>query len=312
MGETDERFTIVGRSYKSPEERSSEEQNVDKGKKQQWLQVLEQLKGVPVISFALVGIIVLGCIFAELIINHDPSGFSLEHLNEAPNSQFYFGTDSLGRDIFSMIWFGGRVSITIGLLSMVVTSVIGILYGSISGIAAAVIDRFMMRTAEILSSVPSLLMIILIVSIMGEQTIFTIALVIGVTGWLSLARMVRSEVRQIRNSEYVLASRCMGGKFLHILCVHLIPNFLSAILFMVISIIGSSITMESTLSFLGLGLPVEVISWGSMLSLSNKALLTNAWWVILAPGAFMVVTLLCITNIGNYLRKENNKKCSNL
>ena len=100
----------------------------------------------------------------------------------------------------------------------------------------------------------------------------------------------------------------MGARFDHLMCRHLIPNLVSAIMFVVISSISSSMSMESTLSFLGLGLPVDVISWGSMLSLANKALLLNTWWVIVIPGVFLIITLLCITNIGNYFRKETNRR----
>ncbi|MDY0394678.1 ABC transporter permease [Virgibacillus halophilus] len=218
----------------------------------------------------------------------------------------------LGRDIYSMIWYGGRVSIMIGMLSMVIITVIGVTYGCISGMAGAKIDAMMMRFAEILNSIPSLLLLLLLASIMGKQDIWKISFVIGVTGWFALARIVRSEVRQIRNSEYVLAARCMGASFPHVMQKHLIPNFISAILFVVISSISTSMSMESTLSFLGLGLPTHIISWGSMLSLANRALLSNTWWVIMIPGVFLLVTLLAITNIGNYFRKEVNRKASNL
>ena len=104
----------------------------------------------------------------------------------------------------------------------------------------------------------------------------------------------------------------MGSSFGHVMKKHLIPNFVSAIMFVVVSSISTSMSMESTLSFLGLGLPVDVVSWGSMLSLANKALLLNTWWVIIIPGLFLITTLICITNIGNYFRKETNKKPSNL
>jgi peptide/nickel transport system permease protein len=133
-----------------------------------------------------------------------------------------------------------------------------------------------------------------------------------VTGWCGLARIVRSEVRQIRSSEYVLAAQCMGSGFFHIMIKHLIPNFISTIMFVVVSSIGLSISMESTLSFLGLGLPVDVVSWGSMLSLANKALLSNSWWVIIFPGVFLITTLVCVTNIAYYFRKETNKRESYL
>lgn len=293
-------FQIVGTNYRQyqPE--------MKKQTFRQWI------KGKPVISIILLVIIVGGCLFAEKLYNHDPSDFYLQNLNEVPGKEFYFGTDSLGRDIYSMIWYGGRASILIGFLSTVIITAIGITYGCVSGMCSKGIDAVMMRIAELLNSIPSLLLVLLLVSVTGEQNIVKISLVIGVTGWFGLARIVRSEVRQIRSSDYVLAARCMGSSFGHVMRKHLIPNFVSAIMFVVVSSISTSMSMESTLSFLGLGLPVEVVSWGSMLSLANKALLLNTWWVIIIPGLFLITTLICITNIGNYFRKETNRKPSNL
>lgn len=267
----------------------------------------DKLKGKPLLSVVILSIIVLGCIFAEQVYNHDPTGFYLQNLNEAPNGNFYFGTDSLGRDIFSMIWYGGRASLLIGLLSTAIITVIGVVYGCISGSANSKIDSVMMRVPELINSIPIILLVLLLTSVMGKQNILKISFVIGVTGWCALARIVRSEVRQIRGSEYVLAAHCMGGSFLHIMVRHLIPNFVSTIMFVVVSSISLSMSMESTLSFLGLGLPVDVISWGSMLSLANKALLSNTWWVIIIPGLFLITTLVCITNIAYFFRRETNK-----
>jgi peptide/nickel transport system permease protein len=197
-------------------------------------------------------------------------------------------------------------------MSMAIISVIGITYGCISGIANAKIDALMMRIAEMANSIPNLLVILLLMAVIGKQDAVTLSFVIGITGWFALARIVRSEVRQIRNSEYVLAARRMGVGFPRIMIRHLIPNFVSSIMFVVVSTISSSMSMESTLSFLGLGLPVDVISWGSMLSLANRALLLDTWWVIIIPGIFLLVTLNCITSLGNFYRKGNTKRHSNL
>lgn len=290
-----EQFVIVGTNYKvhMPERKNPS--------------FRDKLKGKPVIAMVILSIIVLGCVFAEQVYNHDPTGFYLQNLSEAPNAEFYFGTDALGRDIFSMIWYGGRASIFIGLLSMALITVIGVIFGCISGTANSRVDAVMMRVPELINSIPILLLVLLLTSVMGKQNIIKISFVIGVTGWCALARIVRSEVRQIRSSEYVLAAQCMGGSFLHIMRSHLIPNFVSTIMFVVVSSISLSMSMESTLSFLGLGLPVDVISWGSMLSLANKALLLNTWWVIIIPGVFLIVTLVCITNIAYFFRRETNK-----
>lgn len=267
---------------------------------------------LPLLSLVVLALIVLGCLCSGAIINHDPSEFYLTHLNEAPNAEFRFGTDSLGRDIFSIIWAGGRASLFIGILSAACATLIGVTYGCISGSASDAADAVMMRAVELLQSVPVLLSLLLILSLTGKQTPLTISLIIGVTGWFALARIVRGEVRQIRNSEYILASRHMGASFLWIMRKHLIPNIVSAIMFVVVSSISTNMALEATLSFLGLGLPVDELSWGSMLALADRALLLNTWWVIIIPGLFLVVTLLCITNIGHFFRTRHNKGPSNL
>ena len=269
-------------------------------------------EGKPVLSAVIFILILSGCVFAEFIITRDPFKFYLGNLNQAPGREFYFGTDSLGRDIYSIIWYGGRASLIIGFLSTIILTIIGVLYGALSGSSAEAADSAMMRGVELIQSIPFLLLVILIISMMGTQNIATISFVIGITGWFALARIVRSEVRQIRNSEYVLASMAMGGSFVHRLRRHLIPNFVSAIMFVVVSSIATNIGIESTLSFLGLGLPVEVVSWGSMLALADRALLLNTWWVIVIPGVFLGVTLMCITQIGQYFRTRTNRRPSNI
>ena len=273
---------------------------------------VRRTKDFPWISVILLSIIVLCCLFAEVIMTKDPSYLDLKNYNVAPNSEFLFGTDTLGRDIFSGIWYGGRISITIGFLATLISTFIAVVYGSVSGIAPVWLDTLMMRFTEIFLSVPGLLLVLFLQAILGDANVITLSIVIGVTSWASIAKIIRTEVRQIRNSEYVVASRCMGGKFFHILGKHLAPNFIASIMFMVVMNVRGAIGSESTLSFMGMGLPLEVISWGSMLSLSEKALLSGSWWIILIPGAFLVTLLMCLTNIGNYLRKAANRKESNL
>ena len=273
---------------------------------------VSRAKGFPWISVVLLAVIVLCCLFAEVIMTKDPGYLDLKNCNVAPNGEFYFGTDTLGRDIFSGIWYGGRISVAIGFLATVISTFIAVVYGSVSGIAPAWLDTLMMRFTEIFLSVPSLLLVLFLQAIFGKANVLSLSLVIGVTSWASIAKVVRTEVRQIRSSEYVVASKCMGGKFFHVLRKHLAPNFIASIMFMVVMNVRSAIGAESTLSFMGMGLPLEIISWGSMLSLSEKALLTKSWWIILIPGAFLVALLMCLTDIGNYLRKAANRKESNL
>ena len=271
---------------------------------------LQRLKRGPWLSGGLLLLIILGCIFAPLIANHDPSAYYLQALNRSPDGEFYFGTDSLGRDLFSIMFYGGRTSIAIGLMGAALIAFIGISYGTLSGIASDMVDSLLMRLTEMGGSIPQLLLVLILTAVIPAKNIFTMSFIIGITGWFGLARIVRSEVRQIRNSEYVLYARCTSGGFFYVMWRHLLPNFLSATMFVIVSNISTSITMESTLSFLGLGLPVDVLSWGCMLSLANKALILNTWWVIVIPGVFLVVTLLCITSLANYLRKETNRRPS--
>ena len=273
---------------------------------------MRRTKGFPWISVILLSIIVLCCLFAEVIMTKDPSYLDLSNYNVAPNGEFLFGTDTLGRDIFSGIWYGGRISITIGFLATLISTLIAVVYGSVSGIAPTWLDTLLMRFTEIFLSVPGLLLVLFLQAILGKANVLTLSIVIGLTSWASIAKIIRTEVRQIRGSEYVVASRCMGGNFFHILRKHLAPNFIASIMFMVVMNVRGAIGSESTLSFMGMGLPLEVISWGSMLSLAEKALLSGSWWIILIPGAFLVTLLMCLTNIGNYLRKSANRKESNL
>ena len=274
--------------------------------KKKWYQ------GKPVVSAVILILIVLGCLCAELIMTKDPAYMDLLNYNKAPDREFLFGTDTMGRDIFSMIWYGGRISLLIGVLATLISTVLAIVFGAVSGCAPEWVDSLLMRFTEIFLSIPNLLLVILLQAVLGKASIFSISFIIGITSWPSIAKVVRTEVKQIRNSGYVTAARCMGGSFRHVLWKHLTPNFASSIMFMVVMNIRSAIIAESTLSFMGIGLPLEQISWGSMLSNADKALMTKSWWIILIPGLFLTATLMCMTNLGNYLRKAVNRKESYL
>jgi len=301
MGEVDESmFELVGLDYKdwTPQEKKKT--------------LRDELKKLPWISIAILSVIILGCVFADFICTHNPSIYYLDHLNEAPSSEFFFGTDSLGRDLYSIIWYGGRTSLMVGFIGMILVTVIGITYGCINGLVNNTGDIVLQRFVELFHSIPTILLALLLTAATGTQNVLSISVIIAIISWFALARIVRSEVRQIRNNDYILAAKITGSNFWHLVTVHLLPNIIPAIMFVVISSISTCITMESTLSFLGLGLPLDILSWGSILSLANRALLLNTWWVIVIPGLFLVVTLCCITSIANYFRKETNKKPNRL
>lgn len=269
-------------------------------------------RDLPLVPLLLLGLVALGCLCAPLLTGRDPAYMDLLHCAEPPSRTFWFGTDTMGRDIFACIWYGGRVSLTVGFLAAAVSTVIAVVYGAVSGMAAPWLDTAMMRLTELFISVPSLLVIVFLQAILGGSDVLSMSLVIGVTGWCSMAKVVRTEVRQLRQSGYVIACRCMGGGFGRVLWRHLLPNFASSILFMVVMSVRTAIAAESTLSFMGMGLPLEIISWGSMLTLSEQALTRGAWWIIVIPGAFLVTVLVCVTAVGGWLRRSFDRRQSNL
>lgn len=152
--------------------------------------LLEQTKHrLPSVSFAILGIIVIGCLLANVIATKDPSYMDLMNYTKAPNREFLFGTDNLGRDIFSCIWYGGRISLSVGVIATVISTVLAILYGSVSGLASDMVDTIMMRGAEIVLTIPSILLVIFIQAILGEPTTLSIAFVIGITSCAVLQRL---------------------------------------------------------------------------------------------------------------------------
>lgn len=258
--------------------------------------------GFPYISVTVLALIAAGCIIGSIVYSDSAYYMELSQISMAPGKGHIFGTDTLGRDLFSVIWCGGRISLTVGLLATLISTVIAVIYGAAAGLASPKVDDVMMRFTEILMSVPQMLFVMFLQAMIGDANVVSISVVIGVTGWMAVAKMVRSEVRQLRSSGFVMAARSMGGGFFYILYRHLMPNFMSAVMFMIVTNIGGAISMEATLSFLGLGLPAEIVSWGSLMSLSQRAMLTGAWWILIIPGIFLVITLICITEIGEYLR----------
>ncbi len=266
----------------------------------------------PKISVGILLVIVVFSVFANIIAPYDPSIMNSNLICMPPNKEHIFGTDTLGRDLFSMILYGGRASLYIGFVSAIISSTIAIVYGAASGLTSQRKDNIMMRFVELLLSIPSILLVIFLQGALGQPTFTSISIVIGVTNWMNIAKVVRSEVRQIGSSEYILAANTMGAGFFYTLRKHILSNCISAIMFMIVTNIGQAIIIESTLSFLGLGLPLTIVSWGSLLSMSQDVLLTNCWWIIIIPGAVLIITIVCVTEIGEYIRKKNNRLYSNL
>ncbi len=266
----------------------------------------------PLFPAAVLIIILAGCMFCDVFVTSDPAYMDLYNVSSPPGRENFFGTDTMGRDIFSMIWYGGRVSLIIGFLSAAISAVIAVIAGSVSGLCPQWLDNAIMRFTDIFLSVPSLLLIIFIQAALGPAGVVSISFVTGITSWPAMAKVVRTEVKQLNRSEFVIASRCMGGSFFHILTVHMIPNLLPSIMFMIVMNIRNAIVAESTLSFMGTGLPLDIISWGSMLSLAGNSLFSGCWWIVLIPGAFLTITLMCVTAIAGYMKDSLSHRHSNI
>lgn len=271
-----------------------------------------RMKVFPRVAFLILLLVVTGCIFAAWFTPYDVSVMDGQAISLAPCQAHPLGTDSMGRDLLAMILYGGRLSLYIGALSALLSSLLAVVYGAVSGLAPRWADTVLMRFCELLMSLPSLILVLFLQAIWGQPSPTSIAVVIALTAWMPLAKLVRSEVRQIRESDYILAAKIMEADFGYLLRKHLLPNLISPAMFMVVSSFGQAIIAETTLSFLGLGLPVSQVSWGSLLSLSKNALLSNQWWMILLPGLVLVTTLVCITELGEYVRFRNNRLQSNL
>lgn len=226
--------------------------------------------------------------------------------NAPPSAAHWFGTDDLGRDVFVRAWDGARISLFIGITAALIDLVIGVLWGSISGLAGGRVDNIMMRIADVLSAVPYLLVVIILLVVL-EPGILPMIIALSITGWVNMARIVRGEVLSIKNQEYVLAARTLGANTWHLIRKHIVPNALGAILVTMTLTIPSAIFTESFLSFLGLGVPQPIPSWGTMASEGMKALMT-APWRLFFPAILISITIFAFNAVGDGLRDALDPK----
>ena len=221
-------------------------------------------------KLAMVGIVVLFllifmAIFGPYMTGYDYATNDLASKNQPPSSEHWFGTDDLGRDVFTRTWEGARISISIGLAAALIDLTIGVFWGGIAGYKGGRIDEYMMRIADVLAGIPYLLLVILLMVVLGSS-VGTMILAMSITGWVNMARIVRGQVLSLKEQEYVLASRTLGANTSRIMSKHLIPNSMGPILVTMTLTIPSAIFTEAFLSFLGLGLTPPIASWGTMAS----------------------------------------------
>lgn len=240
-------------------------------------------------------------IIGPVIAPHPHAETNIKASYHAADKEYWFGADKLGRDYFARVWQGGRVSIFIGVVGALICAVVGCIYGGIASYFGGIVDDIMMRIVEILSSIPYLLVVILLSLALDAKGVKTLLLAMCLTGWTGIARLVRSQMLTLRNSDFILAAKLLGVKPFKIVTSHLIPNTIGIIIVNVTFRVPSLIFSEAFLSFLGLGIQSPDTSWGALCS-AAQTVFTFRPYLMFYPAICIALTMLAFTLMGDGLR----------
>ena len=252
-------------------------------------------------------LLALFSIFGPIFSPHSVTGMDLPNQNKPPSATHWFGTDELGRDVFTRTWYGARISLFVGVMAALIDFFIGIIYGGVSGYKGGRTDSIMMRVVEVLYGLPHLLVVILLMVVMGAS-LTTIIVALTVTGWVGMARIVRGQVLQIKNYEFVTASKSFGAKTSRIIRKNLLPNTMGPIIVQMTLTVPSAIFAEAFLSFLGLGIQAPFASWGVMANDALPVILSGHWWRLFFPAFFISVTMFAFNVLGDGLQDALDPK----
>lgn len=251
------------------------------------------------------GLIIVGgmafvAVFAPWLAPYDPDELHLAFKLQAPSAMFPLGTDSLGRDTLSRLIYGARVSLWVGFVSVGIAASIGVALGLVAGYFRGWVDEAIMRLVDVMLCFPSFFLILAVIAFL-EANLFNIMVIIGLTSWMGVARLVRAETLSLRERDFIAASRLAGAGTARILFLHILPNALAPVLVSATLGVAGAILTESALSFLGLGVQAPTASWGNML-LEGKEALGIAWWLSVFPGLAILITVLGYNLLGESLR----------
>lgn len=269
-----------------------------------WKKNLEKLINNKLALFGLIVFVtmVLMCIFAPFITAYKPNVVNLNEMNLAPSKEHILGTDQLGRDVLSRLLYGGRVSITVGVVSSFFGALIGTVLGGLAGYFGGKLDEFLVRVSEIFLTFPNLILILLISSIIG-QGIFNIIFVFSVTGWMTTFRMVRNEFMSLKQETYVEVCNAFGMSNMRIIFSNILPNALSPVVVALTLNVAGFILGEAGLSFLGVGVPSDIPTWGNIINAAKSLdVIKNNWWLWVTPGITISLFVLAINFVGDGLR----------
>lgn len=256
-------------------------------------------------------LLVIGCIVGPLISPYDVEKSSLRERYQPPSLEHPFGTDDLGRDMLTRILFGGRISLSIGLLSMLIAVVLGVTIGSLAGFFGGTLDNILMRFTDLMLTIPRLFLLILVAVILRGINwpylqeaggIAAIVVVIGILSWMSIARLVRGSFLALREKEFVEAARSLGLSNLRIIMRHILPNAISPVIVAATLGVAGAIISESGLSYLGFGVQPPTPTWGNMLRNAQDEMLRGNMWMAIFPGLMIFITVLSINYMGDGLR----------
>ena len=261
-----------------------------------------------VISLFLIFLIAFLSFFGPFFLKYSFSDTDWNSIYYPPslNNGHFLGTDGNGRDLLVRILYGGRLSLTIGILATLVSVFIGVIYGTIAGYFGGKLDIFMMRVVEILYAMPYLIFVILLMVVFGRN-IYFLFIAIGAVEWLTMARIVRGQTISLKEKEFIETSKALGQSNFMIIWKHIIPNLAGPIVVYITLMVPSIIILESFLSFLGLGVQEPLTSWGVLISEGSREMET-AWWLLIFPGIFMTITLASLNFIGDGLRDAIDPK----
>jgi peptide/nickel transport system permease protein len=234
------------------------------------------------------------------LVPYSPTEYDLLENLAGPNREHWLGTDDSGRDVLSRMIHGSRVSLSVGFVSVAIALVIGILLGSLAGYFGGWIDHLISRLIEILLTIPTFFLIIAIIAFL-PQSIYNIMVVIGLTGWTGIARFVRAEFLKLKQLDFIMASRALGASHPRIILLHMLPNAMAPVLVSAVFGIAGAILTESSLSFLGFGVPPPTPSWGDILS-QSRDYIEFAWWLTVFPGFAIFLSITAYNLVGEGLR----------
>jgi peptide/nickel transport system permease protein len=239
-------------------------------------------------------------LLAPWIAPYDPSVIDLKRVLAAPSSAHLFGTDQLGRDVLSRMIWGARISLKVGFVATGIAILVGAILGAVSGYYGRWVDAVIMRFVDIMLCFPAFFLILAVIAIL-EPSIWNIMIIIGLTGWMGITRLVRADFISLKERDFVLAARVIGASDLRIIFVHILPNAMASILVAATLGIAGAILTESALSFLGIGVQPPTPSWGNILT-AGKDNIDIAWWLSLYPGLAILVTVLGYNLLGEGIR----------